>query len=44
MAGDSEEEGDPRSAIPFRQVEYGHIHSGKRGIWGSVDRTDVGGP
>ena len=44
MAGDAETEGNSCSAISFRQVEYGHIRGGKRGIWDGVDRTDVGSP
>ena len=44
MAGDAATEGHPRSAVSVRKVEYGHIHGGKRDIWVSADRTDVGGP
>lgn len=41
VAGHAATEGDPRRAVPVRKDEYGHIRSGKRGIWSGPDRTVV---
>ena len=42
VAGHAAKERHSCSAISIRKVEHGHIYGGEHGIWGGIDRTDVG--
>jgi len=44
VAGHATKEGHSCSAVSIRKVKYGHIYGGEHGIWGGIDRTDVGSP